>query len=93
MALVYRSQELESCCIRWANTVSCPKCFSIAVRRSRRHVWRDYFRRFDGIFPWRCGVCGARFYLHQRVESASATKAPQTHDEIIEHYGTIQRRA
>lgn len=92
MAPVYRSQELESCSIQWANTVSCPKCFSIAVR-SIRHGWRDYFRRFDGIFPWRCGVCGARFYLHQRVGNPSTLKETPTNGEIVEHSGTTRARS
>ena len=56
----------------------CPTCYSVDVRRSTRHGWRDIVRRFLGIFPWRCGVCGTRFYLPKRSE-----RPPDVKDGVL----------
>ena len=66
MAIVYSSPTLET--YKRASKISCPHCFSIDVRRSTRHGWRDLVRRFHGMFPWRCGVCRKRFYMPRRSQ-------------------------
>jgi len=69
-----------------AGKINCPKCFSVDVRRSARHGWRDFVRRFNGIFPWRCGVCGKRFYLPRR-----SLGTVDLHDHVLSaHYKVIE---
>ena len=44
----------------------CPYCASAECHRTgRRGPW-DFGRRLFGMFPWRCNVCGKRFYLRTR---------------------------
>lgn len=49
-----------------AGRVICPVCASTYCRRSARHGYRDLLRRLAGRFPWRCNLCGGRFYLRKR---------------------------
>ena len=74
MATIVREglQTLET--NKRASKTRCPSCFSIDVRRATRHGWRDFVRRFHGMFPWRCGVCGTRFYLPKRSERSPDLK-------------------
>ena len=44
----------------------CPYCASAECHRAGRRGCRDFSRRLFGMFPWRCNVCGKRFYLRKR---------------------------
>ena len=72
MAIIARDGLLTLETDKGASKSRCPTCCSIDVRRSTRHGWGDIIRRFRGMFPWRCGICGTRFYLPKRSERPPA---------------------
>jgi|HubBroStandDraft_2_1064218.scaffolds.fasta_scaffold58556_1 hypothetical protein len=54
---------------------SCPECESSRIHRSRRHgtVERILFAMIF-IRPFRCGKCGARFYLWSLSATPQASR-------------------
>ncbi len=40
----------------------CPRCKRESSRRSRRRGLHEYLLSLVGVYPWRCGDCGRRFY-------------------------------
>jgi len=48
------------------SSIQCPGCQSMNCWRSKRHGGIDLLHRLVGQFPWRCRVCGTRFYLRNR---------------------------
>jgi transposase-like protein len=59
---------------KWSMKPVCPWCSSVDCRRATRHGVRDFVHRLVGIFPWRCGLCGSRFYLSKRSQNTRALK-------------------
>jgi len=45
--------------------VSCCECGRRYCGRSRPKIFWDDVLRLMGWYPWRCGGCGTRFYLHR----------------------------
>ena len=42
--------------------LTCPKCGSSSVRRSRRVNANEMSRMMLGVYPFRCNACGERFW-------------------------------
>jgi len=56
--------------------VSCCECGRRYCGRSRRKTFWDDVLRLLGWYPWRCGGCGARFYLRRSVDNPYTTIGP-----------------
>ena len=42
--------------------ITCPRCHSAKLRRSKRRSLVDYLVSAAGVLPWRCEKCEARFH-------------------------------
>jgi|HubBroStandDraft_2_1064218.scaffolds.fasta_scaffold2801181_1 hypothetical protein len=50
-----------------AKEVSCPTCnATVAMRVSRNGFWQKMVLPSLGIYPWKCGACGAVFLFRHR---------------------------
>lgn len=54
-----------------SSSIRCPSCQSTNCCRSKRHGGIDLLHRLVEQFPWRCRVCGTRFYLRNRSRLAT----------------------
>jgi hypothetical protein len=48
--------------------MTCPKCGSAEIRRSKHAHWGDAFKRVLGHEPLRCRTCGHRFFASLDTE-------------------------
>jgi hypothetical protein len=53
---------------RSAARMQCRYCSSEMCHRATRHGLQDFLFRLIGMFPWRCTLCGARFYRRKRAD-------------------------
>ena len=60
-----RERDVAAC-----SSICCPRCQSVSCYRSRRHGAIDFLHQCFGEFPWRCKLCGTRFYLRNRSRIA-----------------------
>jgi len=44
------------------SALTCPRCESASVRRSRRVNVQEMTRMMMGVYPFRCNACGERFW-------------------------------
>ena len=59
--------NLGAAAMKWTNEVTCPTCrAAVAMRVNRNGFLQRRVLGLFGVYPWKCGACGAAFLYRRR---------------------------